>query len=949
MRQNFPRLHSVFTATQSAIHTILVLAMLGIALPAFGQNPFVIMQVDTADQNHPIKVFLEANPRSDVASISIIAEAPTNIASLSIVDPKTLVGFPIGENGIGVSALSDTGFIPRQGMALVHILTDNSTLKQRFSVRFHGRNGETLYEQLIPIDIHPRTRLAPPCNRNILDLTTGVTTSAMLLGANVIDGNWSTTLNNVTGPRPTTASTVYTLMSPSYWDSPSSSSRWLCYQQGSATSTPGLPNGFWTSWRQFCVGRDSTRVTITLNARADDAAQVFLVPPTGGADIPLGSTSGFSGTLTPIIDTRTLSAGTYYIRVVTQNMGGGPTAFRFEPGSSITAIGSSSSNLGLTGTACCKAPGRVFGRKVWDKNCSGKIDGGDAPLGNWVITATPTAGGTPITATTDALGNYSLQLFEGTYNITETMQSGWNPSVSAGPYTVTVLSGQSYVRNFLNCKKPTCEELFTVGETDSVCCRGNFSISTEPGVTVTSLSFAVTGGVLTGAFSGCPSSNSLNFTGGLTSGTLLYPTGCNNMNMEFNAKSTTAHGRVCVRWTATFKQGTQTFTCFKDICINCERMPKECGANPTVVPAAFPPVNTDYREFTVNANKLSVSQISHIDIKFVNEPTPAHIGGGLRVSASTPYNRNWTFANSNAYNQIRLGCTTPITIPHGAAASNFVKFNLGVDNTINYNGIVQIKVGFCDGDTCEYTYDWRTNSTTALPSNIDTATMFANPRLLRMAVKTPERTRSVSFKVGDSTTTIRGITPPCADIENCPDVKANFRVVAQSNSAVMIFGDGSCDSANTKACLAPENFIVNLLYSGLGKTNGTIPVEVRYFDANGAQIGISTKELKSSVTSVITQPGFMEYGNDVQLKGITPNPVEHNATLDFFIMESASNATATLLDIQGREVQTILQSQRLDAGSHRASFDTSLLANGVYILKLTVDGTIKTTKFTVAH
>lgn len=910
------------------------------ALPLYAQNPSAEIFVDQSDRNYPLRLTIATNARRDIASITVRATEPTNIVAFD-ADTSKYLFYPIGETGMGVSAANDTNFLPTgSNITIARFLTDSVTRQQNFTIDFLNRNGESVATQFIRVTIPISVTLASPCNRQVIDLTTGLTAGSMQLGIGSTDNLWSMLSGNNIGLPSSSTNSVYAIAPHPLWDA-TTNARWLNY-----SNSLGLPNGSNTYWRQFCVGRDSVRVRIALLFESDDLGEAFLVRP-NATETFIGVSGGFTGPPSTPAVTLTLNSGVHYIRVRNDNIGGGPTAFRFMPGSAITVLNIGAGALGLTGSACCKAPGRVVGRKMWDKNCNGKIDAGDSPLSGWVITATPTGGGTPITATTNSAGNYTLQLFEGTYTVTETLQSGWSPSVSAGPYTVTVLSGQSVIRNFLNCKQPTCEELFTVGESDSVCCTGRFSLSNAGNTVVTSLSFVATGGVVIGVNTGCLATTSPNLTAGLTSGTFTFNPGCANMAVQFDAKSTTATGKICIKWTATFKQGTQTFTCTKEICLNCIRMPKDCRMPLQVTPDVFPPINTDSRTFTISNVKLPASQISSVDILFVNEPTPAHIGGGLFVDA-TP--RNWTFANSLGYNRVRMNCTGTAN-PHGASANNWVKFNLGVDNTINYSGVILVKIGYCDGDTCFAEYQWKAKNIKNLPNSIDTAIAVRNPRLLRFKVISPDSTRSIGMKVGDSLATIRAVTAPCGSLDNdCPDIPKQFRAATKGNTAHLTFGAGECNPDPTCYCCPPEDFTITVVFTpGNDNTNPKVPIKIMYFDKNAVEIGQAERELTSKPTSVVNSDNGNASSNDIRIKSIAPNPSNENSVVRFALDESSSSVNITLVDIQGRVLSALVNNQRMDAGEHTIPFNTSSLTNGVYLLRITAEGIVVTSKFTIVR
>jgi hypothetical protein len=58
-------------------------------------------------------------------------------------------------------------------------------------------------------------------------------------------------------------------------------------------------------------------------------------------------------------------------------------------------------------------------------------------------------------------------------------------------------------------------------------------------------------------------------------------------------------------------------------------------------------------------------------------------------------------------------------------------------------------------------------------------------------------------------------------------------------------------------------------------------------------------------------------------------------------MYNAGNVKLVVYDVQGREVQTLVN-ERLNAGTYEVKFDGSMLNSGVYFYKLVTDGFTET-------
>ncbi len=74
-----------------------------------------------------------------------------------------------------------------------------------------------------------------------------------------------------------------------------------------------------------------------------------------------------------------------------------------------------------------------------------------------------------------------------------------------------------------------------------------------------------------------------------------------------------------------------------------------------------------------------------------------------------------------------------------------------------------------------------------------------------------------------------------------------------------------------------------------------------------------------------------------------PNPFNPSTNIEFRLGNSAL-VTLKVYDILGREVATLIDNQRMNAGSHQSRFDASALASGIYLYKLQAGSFIQTRK-----
>ncbi len=74
-----------------------------------------------------------------------------------------------------------------------------------------------------------------------------------------------------------------------------------------------------------------------------------------------------------------------------------------------------------------------------------------------------------------------------------------------------------------------------------------------------------------------------------------------------------------------------------------------------------------------------------------------------------------------------------------------------------------------------------------------------------------------------------------------------------------------------------------------------------------------------------------------------PNPFNPQTAIGFSLL-AVGNVTLKVYDVLGREVQTLLNNESLQAGRHEIQFDGSRLTSGVYFYRLSVEGKFSETK-----
>jgi hypothetical protein len=87
-----------------------------------------------------------------------------------------------------------------------------------------------------------------------------------------------------------------------------------------------------------------------------------------------------------------------------------------------------------------------------------------------------------------------------------------------------------------------------------------------------------------------------------------------------------------------------------------------------------------------------------------------------------------------------------------------------------------------------------------------------------------------------------------------------------------------------------------------------------------------------------------EAPSQVRLKALYPNPARERATVQFAVPQ-AQDVSLKLYDTLGRHVRTVLAGEK--RGRHEMTVDVSDLSSGIYFLRFSTEGTVKTKRLTV--
>ncbi len=628
------------------------------------------------------------NHRSDVWEItwsvggaqvvSYGALGPTQYAALGVFK-RTTTPYPIGTNPIGYFCLQQ----PPGGSGIFTV-----------TILFRDRERQVVCKQTLRSDI-PCIAENPvdSCHTNELVLNTGydpMTATALPVG--VPDPYWIVVSDPLPGtiePRPAT-----TIQKYSSWAGPLTNSRWIAVYGSSSNNVNG------TYVYRRCVCADSSGVgRLKLEVYADDTVAVFW----NGQKI---GSRGAGAYLFPALVIDTILAivqGENCLEIVVENTG------QYAHGLNVAGSLTSALHGSLRVDSCCNPRAWIQGQKFFDFNCNGQVDPGDFAFPGWTIQAL-SATGITYSGVTGSDGWYNISVPPGTYTVSEIVQPGYTPS-AGGPYVVTVQAGDVVQYDFLNCTSTqvSCDTLGQV-TLDSSCCAFTLPIFlADPADGISQINWSLSGGTMESILSiPCPPMLTPNPPFGAVSGSIAYSTPCvaSPVSLTFEVTPTLASGVVTLVLEIIHVSGQ---VCYDTVQLHCARAPITRCDSLAVFPFVYPGLNKSGRTFVIHNQKQPPSPIQQVLIQLIPDPFPQDPnfkwdGGGLLVDGNS---RNWSVFNSGSpyYSRIEMDCGNNPNAPQGLAANNTVRFNLGVDYTLNWVGSVVLTIIHCDGDTCQVTYD----------------------------------------------------------------------------------------------------------------------------------------------------------------------------------------------------------------------------------------------------
>lgn len=727
---------------------------------------------------------------------------------------------------------------------------------------------------------------------------------------------------NTFEPRPAT-----TINKHPAWAFPFLNSQWIAVYNSYANNT----NGIYEYERCFCI-KSGGRFRIKLSILADDTVAVFL----GGNYLGGSTPSGFGGQfVNPLgIDTIvSLTAGIHCLRFIVGNIG--YVAHGLNVAGTIISLNPTPMILA---DSCCPHPGFIIGQKFNDLNCNGKPDYGEPVLSNWGVIIQGL--NSLDTVYTGSDGWYSAQVSPGNYLVSEVLQPGWSQTHPSGPQQITVHSGEVVTINFLNCQQPPCDTLGTI-ELDSACCQFTvpvFNLGQNP---LTQIQWQIlnNSGTMESitVLSNCGNTMTPQNPYGATSGSINFSgSGCtSNPTLIMEANPSTVNGIVTIAFT--FIHEGQI--CRDTVNLHCARAPLIKCDSLVVAPFTFHGLNLSGRTFTIFNQKQPTSPIKEVKINLIPDPLPTNPnfkwnGGGLFIDN---FPRTWSLGNSGNpyYSTISLDCDpqNPPQAPQGNAANTSIKFNLGVDYTLNWTGNVILTIIHCDGDTCELTY----NNWCAKPPK---QCIKIDPILIDTS------TLSQNIVAGHSKFSLRGRdNVKFVAIELAEKDKPNVQVIGAfagiiDNRNNIIATGKTIEYLATDEPLPKKSSIIELpnVFGGRDEDcqlivffmgDSVVKFNVILFDENVNPIGFETFEASKPISSVKQIEG--DILNFEMLK-VSPNPTSKSATIEYFITMDG-NVTLQIIDILGRNTQT-LENGWKPFGFHTINVNLNSLSSGSYIIIL---------------
>lgn len=291
----------------------------------------------------------------------------------------------------------------------------------RFSQTGDGKNSRDLTDSCINNTVNISTGWDHNTNQTYNNLGIDQDVFWTLIAAPTNSGTV-----NIGGP-------VWVIEKHPAWQPPGSGSQWISAFQTSGSNEANMNASFSPYiYRKIICVQALSDLDFAMQVLVDNKADINFVDASGNLIDNIGTATGF-GTptqLTKVIPN--VAAGNYFLQIEHRNDNGGSPM-------GVNLQGTVTSNTAVfNNIICCNPPGStITGYKFHDINNNGIKDNADSVMQGWTIELS--GNGLSQTSVTDGNGNYLFtNLPQGTYTITENMQSGWTAGVTGYQQTVTV-------------------------------------------------------------------------------------------------------------------------------------------------------------------------------------------------------------------------------------------------------------------------------------------------------------------------------------------------------------------------------------------------------------------------------------------------------------------------------------------------------------------------------
>ena len=243
--------------------------------------------------------------------------------------------------------------------------------------------------------------------------------------------------------------------------------------------------------------------------------------------------------------------------------------------------------------------------------------------------------------------------------------------------------------------------------------------------------------------------------------------------------------------------------------------------------------------------------------------------------------------------------------------------------TASFTSVVDsFKATFTNKSLNAYTFDWNFGDNTANSIDENPVHTYAAIGTYKVILTTSNGIRT---KKDSSFVTINVLPNP-----KFTSVTDSFKVTFANKSTFATSYTWNFGDNNTSTLENPVHTYA---------ANGTYKIVLT------ASNGISST--KDSANIVINVVG-VDHTKLMNQLVLYPNPVSNNATVAFYLMQSA-NLSVKVLDINGRVIATIADNASFNAGVQNLTVDASALEAGVYMVRLYNNETASTIRFVVVR